>query len=51
MQSDGLDKCIANEFVKGENAGIQLFMNIPSVVIEDFESQLDDIKEEIKDDG
>ena len=49
MQSDGLDKCIANEFVKGEVAGIQLFINIPAVVIEDFESQLDEIKEEVND--
>lgn len=49
MQSDGLDKCIANEFVKGEVAGIQLFLNIPAVVIEDFESQLDEIKEEVTD--
>ena len=48
-QSAGLDTCIANEFVKGEIAGIQLFVNIPAVVIEDFESQLDDIKEESKD--
>ena len=48
-QSAGLDNCIANEFVKGEIAGIRLFLNIPAVVIEDFESQLDEIKEETKD--
>ena len=48
-QSEGLDHCIANEFVKGEIAGIRLFLNIPAVVIEDFESQLEDIKEEIDD--
>ena len=48
-QSAGLDTCIANEFVKGEIAGIRLFVNIPAVVIDDFESQLDEIKEEVND--
>lgn len=48
-QSQGLDDCITNEFVKGEIAGIRLFVNIPAVVIEDFESQLDEIKEEVND--
>lgn len=48
-QLTGLDQCISNEFVKGEIAGIRLFLSIPTVVIEDFESQLNDIKEEIPD--
>lgn len=48
-QSAGLDSCIANEFVKGEIAGIQLFVNIPAVVIEDFAAQLDEIKEDNED--
>ena len=49
MQSAGLDQCISNEFIKGEVAGIQLFVDIPAVVIDDFESQLDEIKEEVND--
>lgn len=48
-QASGLDNCIANEYVKGEVAGIRLFLNIPAVVIEDFESQLDELKEEVHD--
>lgn len=48
-QTTGLDQCISNEFVKGEIAGIRLFLHIPTAVIEDFESQLNDIKEEIPD--
>lgn len=48
-QSQGLDQCISNEFVKGEIAGIRLFLNIPAVVIEDFDSQLEEIKEEVND--
>jgi len=48
-QATGLDNCISNEFIKGEIAGIQLFLNIPAVVIEDFESQLDELKEEVND--
>lgn len=46
-QSNGLDHCIANEFVKGEVAGIRLFLHIPTAVIEDFGSQLDELKEEV----
>jgi len=48
-QVSGLDQCIANEFVKGENAGIRLFLNIPAVVIDDFTSQLDELKEDVND--
>ncbi len=49
MQVAGLDQCIANEYVKGEVAGIRLFLNIPAVVVEDFESQLNELKEEVND--
>ena len=48
-QANGLDVCIANAFVKGEIEGISLFLNIRAVVIEDFESQLEEIKEEVND--
>lgn len=48
-QATGLDQCISNEFVKGEIAGIRLFLHIPTAVIEDFESQLNEIKEEVND--
>jgi len=49
-QATGLDSIISNEFVKGEIAGIQLFLNIPSAVIRDYTEQIDEIREDIQDD-
>ncbi len=44
--ANGLDGLIAEEFSKGEVAGIRLFLNIPSVIIRDFSEQIEELLEE-----
>lgn len=49
--SGSLDKMIESEFLNGEIAGIRTFMNLPDILITDFEEQLDELKEVLKDDS
>ena len=44
-----LDAMIANATIDAEVSGIRLFFNLPELAIADFESQLDELKEEVKD--
>lgn len=44
-QAEGLDSCIRDEFVKGEIAGIRLFLKIPEAVVRDYTEQLTELKE------
>lgn len=45
MPAEGLDHLIQKEALNGEVTGINLFINIPAVVIEDYEVQLKELKE------
>jgi hypothetical protein len=46
---DSLDAMIANATTDAEVSGIRLFLKLPELAIADFESQLDELKEEVKD--
>lgn len=46
--SGSLDKLIESEFLNGEISGIHTFMNFPDILINDFEEQLDELKEVLK---
>lgn len=45
----GLDDLIAKEGLKGEVLGMTLVINLPRIVTEDFEEQLIEIREALKD--
>ena len=44
-----LDAMIANATVDAEVSGIRLFFKLPELAIADFEGQLDELKEGVKD--
>lgn len=45
----GFDSLIYKEYNNGERAGINLFMRMPELVVQDFSEQLEEYKQEIKD--
>ena len=45
----GMDQMVSNSIIDAEISGIQLFLRIPELAIQDFEEQLDELKEEIHD--
>lgn len=47
---EGLDHMIKNAITDAEVEGVRLFLKLPELAIEDFESQLTELKEEVKDD-
>lgn len=42
----GMDILINNSIIDAEISGIRLFFKLPEMAIEDFQSQLDELKEE-----
>lgn len=49
--SGSLDVMIASEYLNGEISGIRLFMSFPEILISDFDEQLEELKEVLKDDS
>jgi hypothetical protein len=49
MPAHSLDAMIANATTDAEVSGIRLFLKLPELAISDFESQLDELKEEVRD--
>jgi hypothetical protein len=49
MPVDSLDAMIANATTDAEVSGIRLFLKLPELAIDDFEGQLDELKEEVRD--
>lgn len=46
----GLDHLVAKEFLNGEISGIELFVKMPELIIEDFTQTLDELKEMMNND-
>jgi len=49
--AEGFDGLVKQEFAKGEAAALELCKLLPERIVEDFQQQLDELKEEVKEDG
>lgn len=49
LPAQSLDHMIHNATTDAEVSGIRLFFKLPELAIADFESQLEELKEEVKD--